>query len=460
MNKKAVSMLSVLAVAALILSGIPMAASESEADSSDEYYGTVLGLSLDDIDKVIKSIFHESIEEIIEGYASEYGYQLKLVPDFQSKTAVTRTISTENGLKYITDRVTGYFVVTADIDCTGKFPAAGTYTVNDGESVEDFLKRVFVDNVSSTERHVDYTLLAGITLDIGLITEIDTKTGEVKRAYLALLPLLYIEGNGNVEISVETDSTGEELKSLTIAYGDKGFQENVYTDLQMEFDVEGLKLIGDSVWQSTPTVTMKVITSIVSTDLIQELWPFISEAIDKSGKMSAAVPELLKKILTSTDKKLDVRGTIESLTGSKIPDMMFKADMTVTNYQDLSGNEYAGIEIQRPGEPVSIDYSLGNYSVDIYEIMENIPDDVISPSTKLLVGLALGVLGWDTMELADVSGDQKAQKEISEIQAEVNNINIENEKYETNIPTEYVAIAIAVIVISCLVAILMWRGRI
>ena len=92
--------------------------------------------------------------------------------------------------------------------------------------------------------------------------------------------------------------------------------------------------------------------------------------------------------------------------------------------------------------------------------MENLPDDVISPSTKLLVGLALGILGWDTMELADVSGDQKAQKEISEIQTEVNNINIENEKYETNIPTEYVAIAIAVIVISCLVAILMWRGRI
>ena len=448
------TVLAFAVVAVMLISGLPMAASETDADVSSEEYGTTFGIDLDRIDAVLKEITGETLKEIVEDLAKLADLDLTFSPMIDSKFALTRDVYTEENYVEIVDRLGGYIVIDVDSKASGLFPKAGTYEVAEGESSDDFLKRVFVDN--RTEQHtVSITATIGITIEADVITRINLDTGEMEEAYIAIFPLVSIDMSSDINFTDKEDDEGN-IESLAIDYNGSEFKSNVYGNFQIHFDIEDMKVLGDGEWTVKPTITQSVTRSVVSTDLVNEIWPFIKDMIGSEGKISGAIPELIRSILTSTDRKLDVFKTIESLTNSKVHDMIFTGDITVSNDED--GNIL--MKIKRNSTTVDISYPTGEYSLEAGKIIDLIPDDILSEDAKIIAKIALGILGWDSLDVVDITHDEEKKNECHEIQDMVREINKENESYETTIPVVYIVITIVVILAACGVTVLMWRGKI
>lgn len=449
---------AVAIVAILLFSGLPLTEANGDSTGTDQMYGATTGIDLSEIDDILKLITGKTLKELVEELAKTMDYDVAFDPQLESKFAMTRDIHDEDGHMTIIDRLTGYFTLSVDLTAEGKFPAAGTYMLNDGESAEDFFKRVFIDD--STEDHkINYDIVLGITLDLGLITNINTETGEMEGAYIAFFPLLYTEMDGDIKIASLTDDE-DNLLGLTIDYEKNHSLSNVYGDFQIMLDIDDLKVLGEGEWTCNPMITEHVERSVVSSDLVNDLWPFIKEVIGEGGRISKAIPELILNILTSTDRKLDIFDTIKSLTGKTVHDITFTGDVTVSDETDELGNPYALFKVKRNDTTVDISYPLGGYSFESGKIIDLIPDDLISKEAKGVIKAVLLIIGLGHVEMPDITDDEKKQEECSTIQNAVNETNMMNEEYETDIPLVFIILAIVILVAACAATILMWRGKI
>jgi hypothetical protein len=450
--------LAVSIVAIMLLSGLPLTEADGDGAGNDQIYGATTGIDLSEIDEILKLITGKTLKELVEDLAKTMDYDVTFDPELESKFAMTRDIHDEDGHRTIVDRLSGYFTLSVDLVAEGKFPAAGTYLVNDGESAEDFLKRVFIDG--STEDHkISNEIVLGMTLDLALVTDINTETGEMEDAYIAFFPMLYTEVDGDMKIADLTDDD-DNLVGITIDYEKYHSLSNVYGDFQITLDIDDLKVLGDGEWTCNPMITEHVERSVVSSDLVNDLWPLIKKVIGEGGKISKAIPELILNILTSTDRKLDIFDTIKSLTGKTVHDITFTGDVTVSNKTDELGNPYVLFKVKRNDTTVDISYPLEGYSFEAGKIIDLIPDSLISKEAKGIIKAALIIIGLGYVEMPDITNDQKKQEECSTIQNAVNEINIMNEKYETDVPLVFIVLAVIIVIAACAATILMWRGKI
>ncbi len=450
--------LAVSIVAIMLFSGLPLTEADGDGAGNDQIYGATTGIDLSEIDEILKLITGKTLKELVEDLAKTMDYNVTFDPELESKFAMTRDIHDEDGHRTIVDRLSGYFTLSVDLVAEGKFPAAGTYLVNDGESAEDFLKRVFIDG--STEDHkISNEIVLGMTLDLALVTDINTETGEMEDAYIAFFPMLYTEVDGDMKIADLTDDD-DNLVGITIDYEKYHSLSNVYGDFQITLDIDDLKVLGDGEWTCNPMITEHVERSVVSSDLVNDLWPLIKKVIGEGGKISKAIPELILNILTSTDRKLDIFDTIKSLTGKTVHDITFTGDVTASNKTDELGNPYVLFKVKRNDTTVDISYPLEGYSFEAGKIIDLIPDSLISKEAKGIIKAALIIIGLGYVEMPDITDDQKKQEECSTIQNAVNEINIMNEKYETDVPLVFIVLAVIIVIAACAATILMWRGKI
>ena len=449
--------LAVAIVALLVLSGLPMTAEDSDAEVSEKTYGVTSGFDLDMIDEILKLLTDKTLKELVESAAKTYGYEVEFNPLLQSKFAIKRNVTETEDHMTLTDSVIGYFVLAVSLDAKGMFPASGTYMMNDGESAEDFIERVFV-NGRTEEHDVSLEGAIGLTLDASLLTYINRETGEMELAYTALFPMIYAELNSNMKIAEILDDENN-LLGLTISYEENSTLSNVYGDFQIMFDIEDLQVFGEGEWTEKPTITQTVTRSVVSTDLVKGIWPMIKEIIGEGGKISEAIPELILNILTSTDRKLDVFDTIKSLTGRDVPSITFTGEINVSDVTDEDGTSIL-FKIKRNDSTISISYPLGGYTFSLGKIIDLIPNDILPEETKGLLKIVTGILGLNSLEVVEITDDEEKIHEIDEIQKTVTETNMKNEEYETDIPVIYIVITIAVILAACIVTALMWRGKI
>lgn len=450
--------LAVSIVAIMLFSGLPLTEADGDGAGNDQIYGTTTGIDLSEIDEILKLITGKALKELVEDLAKTMDYDVTFDPELESKFAMTRDIHDEDGHRTIVDRLSGYFTLSVDLVAEGKFPAAGTYLINDGESAEDFLKRVFIDG--STEDHkISNEVVMGMTLDLALVTDINTETGEMEGAYIAFFPMLYTELDGDIKIADLTDDD-DNLVGITIDYEKYHSLSNVYGDFQITLDIDNLKVLGEGEWTCNPLITEHVERSAVSSDLVNDLWPMIKKVIGEDGRISKAIPELILNILTSTDRKLDIFDTIKSLTGKTIHDITFTGDVTVSDESDELGNPYVLFKVKRNDTTVDISYPLEGYSFEAGKIIDLIPDSLISKEAKGIIKAALIIIGLGYVEMPDITDDQKKQEECSTIQNAVNEINIMNEEYETDIPLVFIVLAVIIVIPACAATFLMWRGKI
>ena len=450
--------LAVSIVAIMLLSGLPLTEADGDGAGNDQIYGATTGIDLSEIDEILKLITGKTLKELVEDLAKTMDYDVTFDPKLESKFAMTRDIHDEDGHRTIVDRLSGYFTLSVDLVAEGKFPAAGTYLINDSESAEDFLKRVFIDG--STEDHkISNDVVLGMTLDLALMTDINTETGEMEDAYIAFFPMLYTELDGDMKIADLTDDD-DNLVGITIDYEKYHSLSNVYGDFQITLDIDDLKVLGDGEWTCNPMITEHVERSVVSSDLVNDLWPLIKKVIGEGGKISKAIPELILNILTSTDRKLDIFDTIKSLTGKTVHDITFTGDVTVSNETDELGNPYVLFKVKRNDTTVDISYPLEGYSFEAGKIIDLIPDSLISKEAKGIIKAALIIIGLGYVEMPDITDDQKKQEECNTIQNAVNEIIIMNEEYETDIPLVFIVLAVIIVIAACAATFLMWRGKI
>ena len=450
--------LAVAIVAIMLFSGLPLTEADGDGTGNDQMYGATTGIDLSEIDEILKLITGKTLKELVEDLAKTMDYDVTFDPSLESKFAMTRDVHDEDGHRTIMDRLTGYFTLSVNLVSEGKFPAAGTYLVNDGESAEDFLKRVFIDG--STEDHkISNEVVLGMTLDLALVTDINTETGEMGGAYIAFFPMLYTEVDGDIKIADLTDDD-DNLVGITIDYEKYHSLSNVYGDFQITLDIDNLKVLSEGEWTCNPLITEHVERSVVSSDLVNDLWPMIKKVIGEDGRISKAIPELILNILTSTDRKLDIFDTIKSLTGKTVHDITFTGDVTVSNETDELGNPYVLFKVKRNDTTVDISYPLEGYSFEAGKIIDLIPDSLISKEAKGIIKAALIIIGLGYVEMPDITDDQKKQEECSTIQNAVNEINIMNEEYETDIPLVFIVLAVIIVIAACAATFLMWRGKI
>ena len=448
----------IFAVAVIIASVLPVA--ESDADSSDDtkMYGATFGTSMEKIDEMLKLLFGESLKELVEGLFVDTGYDVKFDPALNSKFAISRKVTDDGGIREYEDRLSGYFVLEVNLEATGNFPAAGTYNAKEGESSKEFLERVFTQEGTGESRTIHINITVGITIDAGLITMIDMASGEVEGGYIALFPMIYSEIQSDIIMDLVED--GEEITSMTIGYGEQNEVNDIYSDIQIVMDIDDFKVLGTGEWTCEPKITESVVRSIVSSDLAGTLWPLIKNAIGIDERIGGALPELIKSIMDSTERKLDLFDTIKSITNKKIPDLTFIGEVAVSNTVDEKGNDIVSVKVKRNEAPVELFFPLGECTFEPAKFIELIPSDVLSDSKKLLLEAAIAALGWYSIDIVDITNDEKKQAEIDEIQDMVETINEINEDFEFELPILYLAIALIVILAACAAIVMMWRGRI
>ena len=453
-------MIIALAVVVLVLvSAAPMAA-ETDADDTPEIYGTTFGIDQSKIDEFLKEITGKTLEELLESLAKDLtGHDFKITPAINSSFALSRNVRHDGGTMDITDRLAGYLLMACDIESDGSFPPAGKYLPKEGESNYDFVKRVMTTE-STEQHHIQYDMTIVITIDIQVETVIDSASGEVLSVYISFYPsmMLYITGNMSVDLDIDDEGN---FDSLTIDYSEMRSSNDIYGDFQIQLAVDDLKVLGDGSWECKPTITASAVKAVVSKDMVGDIWNLIESQIDE--KVDSPILGLLiniVEIVDSTEKKVDLFKIIESLTGNRFHDLIFVADATVTDVTDESGDRYAVIEIARSGGLEVIHLPLAGYKVTISDILNIIPDSVISKDIKALIESAAEILGWKSIEVGDISDDPEMQKNIDKIYQLADEYNKWNEYYEFDLPLIYIVAAAVITAIALAAAVLMWRGRI
>ena len=454
MNYRTRTAVALAVVAVMVLSALPLASADAEDGNATERYGATFGISMEDIDKFLVEITGKNLKELVESSAKEYmGLDVVFDAGLECKGALSRTVIESDDKMAFADRLTGYFILQYDISSSGKFPPAGTYEPKEGEDSWDFIQRVFSEE--ATEQHsVKSVGSIVITFDAEIDTLIDKATGEVSDVYISILPMVAIETSNNFTLEINSDDEGN-VTSITIGYDESSTTSHLYSDVQIGLDIDDLKVIGEGTWKANPIITEHIYKAVVSSDMAGGLWELIKSKI--GGKVKAA--ELIVSILGSSDKKQDVLKVVESLTNSTIHDITFSGDATITDKTDDQGNRSVVITIQRDGGTTVLEIPLGAYVFKASYILDIIPESILSESAKAIIEIGLAIIGWDQLDVADLSGDQQKQKEIDDIQEAVDRVNEWNEEYEFNLPTIYIIISAVVLIAAILVTVLMWRGR-
>ena len=426
---------------------------DSSADTEYGEYGALYSFSYSELNDSVIAVTGKSVETWVEEFLDLIdGYTFHLDPDADARFATTRDTVTEGNVCTVTDHTSGYFKGRADVRITGTLPDAGTYVRQDGESLTAFLDRVFKEQAPGRVTEGDIKMDLQLYLDLDSVSRIDLSTGDVTDSRVRLKFAVYEDSVRNIDIS--TDGRGDDMKSVTVVYGDMHTDNNLFLDLEVVCRIQDLDAFsgaGDRVIR--PTITEHVERSIISSDLADSLW----QRASASG-LDEQLPALILDLIGSGGRMQDLFGTIHSLTGSTVPDATFIDAFDASDETDPNGYHYCNMVAQRAGGPTYRLYS-GAYTLDLAHVVSNIPDSLMDPADRTAAEGVLVLLGWSDIDVKDISNNQSVKDQCTEIRTYVDVMIKEDNAESYSTPAEYTAAAVAGILISVVTMALIWRRR-
>ena len=97
------------------------------------------------------------------------------------------------------------------------------------------------------------------------------------------------------------------------------------------------------------------------------------------------------------------------------------------------------------------------YTLDLTHLVAMIPSYIVSDETKLVISLALSFIGWNDIEVKDITDDPAEQYKCAEVHEYVDSVISAREDTAHSVPTEYMAAAAAGLAAIFVLAFLSWR---
>lgn len=445
---------AICAVCIMLLTCLTVSVPGSSAESSEDYngmYGATRSISTDAIEAALVATTGKGFQDYVAEFNSTLepiGYNIdEMVPFLDTKISLRRDVDHDKRDYEAVDRISGYVDLGLDSQVTGRFPAEGTYPAKDGENGIALFARVFggddrPDTSTTAYTHMKVTFF----YDITLVTHMDFLTGEITDSLLTFRATVHDREHNNFSLSISEDEYGN-AESLTVAYEEHNVDTLLYMDFQVKLTAEDLVMGNrDPTWQITPLVVEHVDRSFVSADLADGVWALMLTYIG-DGMDIGQLPGIILKILGSGSRMLDVFETIKSLASTEIPDIGFKATFDCEDTVDTNGHTYCKLKSIKDGGP-EFRIPWGGYTADFTRIVKLIPDTVIKPETKDIIDLVIEGIGWNDIDVKDISGDKVTQGECKKIQDQVDAAIESSNTTSYKTPTVYVVLSITGIVLT------------
>ena len=249
--------------------------------------------------------------------------------------------------------------------------------------------------------------------------------------------------------------TPSKSSGLTFDYNPYAADENFYTDVEIAFAIEDMPVfVGDEQWTVNPKITEHVNKLVLSADLANSLWLKVLKMVGDDTKMK--LPELTLELLGSGGRRMDLFDTIRSLTGKDVPDITIVDLFNAVQYTDGRGYKYSRLVTDRD-DSLKFDLPRAAYTLDYAKLAMLIPDTIIDTAGKVAVAVFFTAIGWDDIDVGDMSDDPSLKYECKGIRNYVDERIIDDNKESYPVPTVYIGIAAAGISVSVIVLLLIWR---
>ena len=422
----------------------------------DAEYGAVIALSTDDFYEALTHGTGHDFQYYVDKLNDrlEHYHINTLDPNLKTEVSVRRDVTVDGYDYTAVDRYTGYIEVLINTDVSGQFPNAGTYYAKDGEDTLQFVYRIFGQNgapsIRDTQMHMDLRIYFDITIE----THVDLYTNEMTDSYISVKLDIHDKEHDNMRVHLVEDDEGHPV-SMTISYDESNVDSMLYTDIEVGLTMDGMVTdSGGTTWDLKPVVTERIYKSVVSSDLADSMLKIIIQYAG-SNLGSTALPELIVKLLTSGSRMLDVFDTIKSLTSSDIPDIAFTSETTGSRYNDGTYDYFR--QTSHKDAANNYDFPWNGYIINMTTFVNYFPDDVISAEDKVLINGFITFLGWNHIDVWDLSGHEETRTECDRIRNYVTDIIESDEVTNYHTPQVYIYIAWGGIIATAAVIVLMWR---
>ena len=450
--------LSAVAVIALALTCMALVPSSSATNYTNGQYGDVESLDTVVIDQMIKAETGKTMSEWVVGLTDpegKYGVT-EFDPVIKTEFSLRRDTSLKGHEYTIKDHYSGYIEATLDFAINGNYPASGTYEAKDNETTLEMLYRVFEENGSSKKTDNSLKFDIKLYVDLALNSHVDMNTGEITDSYVTIRFLMYDYEDRTIDLDIVTDED-DNPQSVTITYDRILVDSMLYANWEVGLTIQGLKVFSctDPSWQVKPVIKEHVYRSAVSSDLADSIWMEVLDAAD--GEMGdVELPELILKLLGSGGRMMDVFDTIKSLTSADMPDISFTATLDASNGTDDGGYECCILESLKSSGP-TFNLSTGAYMLNLNQVIDDIPDYMLSTKVKNTMKIIVTALGWNHIDVKDISGDDETKGKSDVISEYVNKKIDVVEVTHYSIPPVYVMFAGFGIIATIVCGVLIWR---
>ncbi|MBR4503588.1 MAG: hypothetical protein IKP20_01180 [Candidatus Methanomethylophilaceae archaeon] len=450
---------SAFAIALLLaVTCLPISFEEAGADVSDRTYGTAMGFSWTEVEKISEQMTGKSVEELIMDFSeSQLGFELRLSePHFEGEFATKRDVRTVGTSYLIDDHVSAYIEFVTAAGAHGNMPEEGTYQRQEGEDEESFLERILKGSASPDPRDIDLSLQFCIYVDVDISTEIDTVTGEMVRSDVFAKLFVVEYESRDFDVSTAEDSDGV-LDEVTIQYRNSVSYSNFYVSMGMGLTYEGMKIFDSrESWSISPKMTQHIDEITVSSDLASGLWNMVSQFAGIEGLLKSRLPDLVLNIIESGSRVVDLVETLKSLTGTTIKDIDYLAEFQASNVSDEAGDEYVELRQVKGDAGETFRLPKSAYCIEVSDILRLVPSYILDERAKDIIELIAILLGWGTVDVDEMDDETKGRYEA--VYEHTNAMIKYDEEYELKIPIEYVAMSTAGL-IGCLGAAILMRRR-
>jgi hypothetical protein len=444
---------AVLLVTVLIATCLVIVPEDSSAVPAvhDGRYGGTIKASTDENPAVVDEF--QSFIDYVSDHLKHYTINT-FDPHLLTETSFRRDVKVEGTDYRSTDRITGYVEVKMDSDISGFFPAEGKYYAKQNESTVGFIYRVFADNGAPNERSAQLRMDIRIYFDVTLETHVDTYTNRMTDASLGIKLSMHDKEYNDIKVKIEKYEDGSP-EYMTIDYAEHSVDSMLYIDFGLSMDMEDMIMDSSTpTWDVTPLVVEHVDRSIVSSDLADSVWAMVLQSAG-DGMGSVELPELILKLLGSGSRMLDLFETIKSLTSTDVPDIGFKLGFTASDHNDGT-YDYCRLTSVRDAHN-EYDFPWNGYILDMRRVVALIPDGVIPEERKLVIDGVIDALGWNAINVHDISSDPETEQNCARIQSYVASVMEKDEATDYHTPEVYIYVACAGIIAICAVMILIWR---
>ena len=447
-------------IAVLVLSGISVFCPDDSSAVTVESgeYGAVSAIDYATFDNAVYYLTDKHLtqwaQEFLGSILPTYSFDLG-TPVLDSKLAVTRDTHVSGNSYMIDDHLSCYLLANLDFAMTGSFPEAGTYMAQDGETLLEFINRVFVDEGTGPERTVHMIFDIKIYVDADLYSHVDLATGDITDSKIDLRFAVYDMERFDFSFDFDVDSDFNPI-ALTINFDQQNTDSNLYLHAAADLMFDGMNAFAGGSHEMNPKLTEHTTEFLISSDLADSLWvDLIAHSDTEIGGVNLA--DLILNILGSGGRTLDLFDTIKSLTSSDIPDITFIDKFQAEDYTE-GGYEYCKLTAQRTSGTGPVLYlPYGPYCIN-GEMIQSLLPDISSEQLRIIAEAIVMAFVLNPLEVKDISEDPTTKGYCAAISQAVNVVLEAEEDDHFALPMPYVAVTVFGILFSIVLCIQLRRN--